>query len=117
VVKFTTAVGHLESVGRQADRDLRLRDTDIDWPLAELWVGGALLEGPAEVEATPLILTLDAPPEELLWLALHPAGDWICEELGITKLPISARYRPAVYPAWNCRDRHVLRFWGRRLRK
>ena len=111
-MKFATSVGHLESVGRQADDYLRLRDTDIDWPLAELWVGGALLEGPSELETTPLILMLDAPPEELTWLALHPGGDWICEDLRVTKRPISARYRPTVYPAWNCRDRRVLRFWS-----
>ncbi len=111
-VKFATSVGHLESVGQQANEFLRLRDSDIGSPLDELWVGSELLDGPAELEATPLVLVLDAPPDDLPWLALHSAGDWICEQLRLTKRPISWRYRPSVYPAWNCRDRRVLRFWS-----
>ena len=66
------------------------RDPDIGWPLDELWVGSELLDGPAEIEATPLVVVLDASPEDLPWLALHPAGDWICEQLGLTKRPISS---------------------------
>jgi hypothetical protein len=111
-VKFATSVGHLESVGQQANEYLRLKDSDIGWPLDELWVGSELLDGPAEIEATPLVLVLDVPPENLPWLALHPAGDWICEQLRLTKRPISWRYRSTVYPAWNCRDRQVPRFWS-----
>jgi hypothetical protein len=111
-VKFATSVGHLESVGQQANDYRRLRESDVGWPLDELWIGSELLDSPAELEATPLILVLDAPPEELTWLALHPAGDWICEQLRLTKRPISWRYRPSVYPAWNCRDRRVVRFWS-----
>ena len=111
-MKFATSVGHLEDVGQQANDCLHLRDSDISWPLDELWVGSELLDGPAELETTPLILSLDTPPDELTWLALHPAGDWICEQLRLTKRPISWRYRPSVYPAWNCRDRRVVRFWS-----
>lgn len=94
-VKFATSVGHLESVGQQANDYRRLRESDVGWPLDELWIGSELLDSPAELEATPLILVLDAPPEELTWLALHPAGDWICEQLRLTKRPISWRYRPS----------------------
>jgi hypothetical protein len=43
-VKFATSVGHLESVGQQANEQLRLRESDIGWPLEELWVGSELLE-------------------------------------------------------------------------
>jgi hypothetical protein len=111
-VKFATSVGHLESVGRQANDYRRSRESDIGWPLDELWVGTELLDSPTELEATPLILVLDAPPEELTWLALHPAGEWTCEQLRLTTRPIAWRYRPSVYPAWNCRDRRVVRFWS-----
>jgi hypothetical protein len=114
-VKFATSVGHLEDVGQQANDYLRLRDSDIPWPLDELWVGSDLLDGRTELETTPLILSLDAPPDDLTWLALHPAGDWICEQLHLTKRPISWRYRPSVYPAWNCRDRRVVRFWSAKV--
>ena len=89
-MKFATSVGYLESIGQQANEYLRFEDPDIGWPLDELWVGSELLDGPAEIEATPLVVVLDASPEDLPWLALHPAGDWICEQLGLTKRPISS---------------------------
>jgi hypothetical protein len=45
-------VGHLESVGQQANDYRRLRESDVGWPLDELWIGSELLDSPAELEAT-----------------------------------------------------------------
>lgn len=91
---------------------MRLRETDIGWPLEELWVGGQLLEGPSELEAGSVVLVLNEPGEELPWMALHSSGEWIGEQLRMGKRPMLWCYRPAVYPAWNHRHRRVLRFWS-----
>lgn len=115
-VKYATAVSRLQSLAQEAnDRWLRLGETDIGWPLDELWVGGRLLDGPAgpeELDTTAVILVLDEPADELPWLALHASGEWIGDQLRLTKLPIMWVYRPAVYPAWNAQYRRVLRFWS-----
>jgi hypothetical protein len=112
-VKYATAVSRLQSLAEEAnERWLRLGETDIGWPLDELWVGGELLDGPDELDSTAVILVLDEPADELPWLALHASGEWIGDQLRLTKLPIIWTYRPAVYPAWNARHRRVLRFWS-----
>ena len=97
-----------------ADR-LRLRDTDLGWPLEELWVTGGLLEHRSEVEAGSVVLVLDLPPEELPWLATHPAAGWVGAELRLGKRPFLWSYRPALWPVWNHRHRRVARFWSARF--
>lgn len=96
-----------------ADR-LRLRDTDLGWPLEELWVTGDLLEDRSELEAGSVVLVLDLPPEELPWLATHPAGEWVRADLRLGKRPLLWSYRPALWPVWNHRHRRVARFWSAR---
>src|ERR1700730_8633744 len=112
-VKYATAVNRLQTLAEEAnDYWRRLGQTDIGWPLDELWVADRLLEGPDELESTAVILILDEPADELPWLALHASGEWVGDQLRLTKLPITWVYRPAVYPAWNARYRRVLRFWS-----
>jgi hypothetical protein len=93
---------------------LRLRDTDIGWPLEELWVTGDLLEGRSELETGSVVLVLDLPPAELPWLATHPAGEWVGAELRLGKRPFLWSYRPALWPVWNHRHRRVARVWSAR---
>ncbi|HLY81461.1 MAG TPA: hypothetical protein VKQ71_00680 [Acidimicrobiales bacterium] len=112
-MKYATAVSRLQSVAEEAnDHWLRFGDTEIGWPVDELWVAGELLDGPEELDALAMILMLDEPVDELPWLALHASGEWVGERLRLTKLPIAWAYRPAVYPAWNARYQRVLRFWS-----
>ncbi len=112
-MKYSTAVGRLRSLAGEANSIwLRLADTDIGWPLDELWVAGELLDGAAELETMAVILMLDEPADDVPWLALHPSGEWVGEQLRLTKLPIRWSYRPAVYPAWNPQHHRVLRFWS-----
>jgi hypothetical protein len=106
-------VGHLRTVGEEAaDYHLRLDGSPIPWPLAALWVGGELLDGPSELEETTIVLMLDEPTAEVSWLALNPAGEWIASRLRLPKLPIRWFYRPAAYPAWSHEVRRVVRFWS-----
>ncbi|MGF1599147.1 MAG: hypothetical protein ACFCVK_19890 [Acidimicrobiales bacterium] len=42
-MKPSTAVRHLVEMAAEASDLLRLRDTDIGWPLEESWVAGELL--------------------------------------------------------------------------
>lgn len=64
-----------------ASENLRLRNTDIGWPLEELWVTGELLSRASEVDTGAVVLVVDVPATEMPWLALHPTGEWIGEQL------------------------------------
>jgi len=90
---------------------LRLRDTDIGWPLEELWVTGELLGLADTVDAGSVVLVLDVPADELPWLALHPAGEWVGDQLRLGKRPIRWCYRPLAWPVWNHEHRRLVRFW------
>jgi hypothetical protein len=111
-VKVATAVGHLVTMGDTATERLRFRETEIGWPLEELLIGGALLEKGEGIDAGDVILALDVPTDELPWLALHPAGEWIGSQLRLGKIPFRWCYRPLLWPAWNARYRRVVRFWS-----
>ncbi len=95
-----------------ANDRLRLRPTEIGWPLDEMWATGALLEPADEIDHGTVVLMIDLPPDELPWLAVHPTAEWIGEQLRLGKRPISWIYRPMTWPAWNVRDRQVTRFWS-----
>ncbi len=97
-----------------ATDSVRLRDTDLGWPLEELWVTGDLLEHRSELQTGSVVLVLDLAPEELPWLATHPAGEWVGAELRLGKRPFLWSYRPTLWPAWNHRHRRVARFWSAR---
>lgn len=110
-MKRSTALRHLLEMATQATDLLRLRDTDIGWPLEELWVTGDLLDTTGELESGSVILVLDLPPAELPWLALHPAGEWVGEQLRLGKRPMQWCYRPVGWPPWNARHRRAARVW------
>ncbi len=110
-VKRATAVGHLVELGAAASERLRLRETDIGWPLEELWAAGELLEERQQLEAGTVVLVLDLPPDELPWLATHPAAEWVGSELRFGRRPFFWSYRPALWPVWNHRHRRLVRFW------
>ena len=97
-----------------ATERLGLRDTDIGWPLEEMWVSGDLV-GPADTfEAGSVVLVLDIPSEELPWLARHPAGEWIGDQPRLGKRPMTWCYRPLARPVWNPHHRRLARFWSAR---
>ena len=93
---------------------LRFRDTEIGWPLEELWVTGELLGPTDTLDAGAVVLVLDVPADELPWLAVHPAGEWIGDLLRLGKRPISWWYRPVAWPVWNLEHRRLVRFWTAR---
>jgi len=111
-VKRSTAVRHLVEMAEVASERLALRHADFGWPLEELWVTGDLLGVADTVEAGSVELMLDVPPDEVPWMALHPAGEWIGRELRHGKRPMMWCYRPLVWPVWNHRNRRLTRFWS-----
>ncbi|MDQ4070420.1 MAG: hypothetical protein M3203_13270 [Actinomycetota bacterium] len=113
-MKRATAVGHLVEMATVSSDRLRLRQTDIGWPLEELWAGGELLEDHQQLEAGTVVLVVDLPPDELPWLATHPAAEWVGGELRLGKRPFLWSYRPALWPVWNHRHRRLVRFWTAR---
>ena len=91
---------------------LRLRSTEIGWPLEELWISGQLLDPIDDVEHGSVVLVLDLMPDALPWLAAHPRAEWVGEQLRLGKRPIAWHNRPLAWPAWNVSDRRVTRFWS-----
>lgn len=113
-MKRSTAIGHLLEMAEVATERLRLRDTDIGWPLEEMWVTGDLLGLSETVETGSAVVVLDLPAEELSWLTLHPAGEWVGDQLRLGKRPMGWCYRPLAWPVWNHEHRRLVRFWSAR---
>ncbi len=111
-MKRSTAIGHLVEMAEVATEQLRLRDTGIGWPLEEIWVTGELLGLTETLEVGAVVLTLDLPTDELPWLALHPAGEWIGHQLRLGKRPLRWCYRPLAWPVWNHENRRLARSWS-----
>ncbi len=95
-----------------ATERMRLRETDIGWPLEEMWVTGELLGLSETIEAGAVVLVLNVPAQELPWLALHPAGEWVGDQLRLGKRPLRWCYRPLTWPVWNPEHRQLVRFWS-----
>ena len=95
-----------------ANERMRLRDTDVGWPLEEMWVTGDLLGTAETLDAAAVVLVLDIPAEELPWLAFHPAGESIGDQLRLGKRPLRWCYRPVTWPVWNHDHRRLARFWS-----
>jgi len=110
-VKRSTAVRHLREMAATATEMMRLRESEIGWPLEELWIAGELVTGAQDIEAGAIVLMLDVSPQELPWLAAHPTGDWVGDRLRLGKRPFHWFYRPALWPAWNPAHCRVIRFW------
>jgi hypothetical protein len=113
-VNYSTAVRHLGEMAEVASESLGFRDTTFGWPLEELWIGGQLLEFPRELERGSVVLRFNLPENELPWLADQQDANWAAERLRLGKRPYRWAYRPMAWPAWNCRDRRVARFWSAR---
>ena len=111
-VKRSTAIRHLVEMATEATDLLRLRETAIGWPLEELWATGDLLDTGGDLETGAVILLLDVAPDEVPWLAKHPAGEWVGDRLRLGKRPMLWCYRPSVWPPWNARHRRVARVWA-----
>ncbi len=111
-VKRSTAVRHLVEIGEIASERLGLRETEIGWPLEELWVAGELLSAAESFDAGSVLIVLDVPADELPWLAIHPVGEWVGEQLRLGKRPLYWCYRPLGWPPWNHRHRRVVRVWS-----
>lgn len=64
-VKRSAAVRHLVEMAATASENLRLRNTDIGWPLEDLWVTGELLGRASEVDTGAVVLVVDVPATEM----------------------------------------------------
>jgi hypothetical protein len=110
-VKYARAVHHLREIAEAASEFLSFRDTTFGWPLDELWIAGELLKFPQELDVGSLVLRINLPANKLPWLGEQGDASWVAERLRLGKRPFLWVYRPSAWPAWNCRDRQVVRFW------
>ncbi len=111
-MKRSTAIRHLVEMGEEATDLLRLRGSDLGWPLEEIWASGELLDSNGDLDVGTVILLLDVAPAELPWLAIHPAGESVGERLRLGKRPMLWCYRPSAWPPWSARHRQVARVWA-----
>ena len=111
-MKRSTAIGHLVEIGEVSSEKLRLRGTEIGWPVEELWVAGDLLGFADTVDAGSVVLVLDVPPDEASWLAINRAGEWAGDQLRLRKRPLLWCYRPLAWPVWNHQHRRLVRYWS-----
>ncbi len=95
-VKRSTAIEHLVELAEVASQRLTLRDTNIGWPLEELWVTDDLLGLADSMEAGTVVLVFDLPAGELVWLALHPVAEWVGEQLRLGKADAVVLSSPGV---------------------
>lgn len=111
-MKRSTAIGHLVEMAEVATERLRLRESDIGWPLEEMWVTGDLLGDADTLDAGAVVLVLDLPAEQMSWMAIHPAGEWVGDDLRLGKRPLLWCYRPLSWPVWNHQHQRLVRFWS-----
>lgn len=111
-MKRSTAIRHLAELAEAASDGLGLRGTNIGWPLEELWATGELLGFADPIEVGTVVLVFDVPAEEMPWLARHPTGEWVGQQLRLGKRPMQWYYRPAARPVWNHELRRLVRFWS-----
>jgi hypothetical protein len=111
-VKRSTAIRHLVELAEVATGRVNPIRSSVDWPLTEMWVAGHLLDRVEEIDHGTVVLMIDLPPNELPWLAAHPTGEWVGEQLRLGKRPMLWTYRPATWPAWTYRNQRVARFWS-----
>ena len=110
-MKRSTAIRHLVEMGDAATELVERARSLGAAPLTELWVTGDLLTWADELDRGSVVLVLDLPPDQLTYLALEPAGEWVGAQLRLGKRPMAWSYRPAAWPVWNVRDRRLARFW------
>lgn len=111
-MKRATAIRHLVEMAAAAD-DLVDRARALGAaPLIEMWVTGDLLSSTDALEWASVVLVFDLPPDQLTWLARDPTAEWVAAHLRLGKRPIGWSYRPTAWPAWNVRDRRLVRFWA-----
>ena len=91
---------------------LRLWDSDIGWPVEELWVDGDVLSFADSVDAGCVVMVLNVPPEKAPWLVINRAGEWAGDQLRLGKRPLHWCYRPLEWPVWNHEHRRLVRFWS-----
>jgi hypothetical protein len=71
-----------------------------------------LLTDVATLDTAAVVMVLDAPADEMPWLALHPAGEAVGHLLRLGKRPVLWTYRPLAWPVWNHQNRRLVRFWS-----
>jgi hypothetical protein len=115
-MRRSTAVKQVADFVEKADEVHRLPGgvlvDIIDARLAGLWVGGAILENVDRIDSYQVVLVLDAPADEIPWLALHPDGEWYADRLRLTKASAAWFLRSTEHCVHNHELRELVRMWS-----
>jgi len=109
-VKRNVAIARLREFSERLDRLAALWG-DEPWAVGA-YVYGDVLSGAERFERQQLAFVIDAPPEEVTWLAVPPGSEGLVHQLRLDKYPVEVRWRPSVWPVWNHRIRAAVEFWS-----
>lgn len=107
-MKRSTALNRLADVAGALDRAGQLPGPRV----VAAYVFGALLDPASELEVLQLVLVVDEPPEELAWMSRPARLEALASLCRFDKLPVSWRWRPAVWPVWNHEISRAVRCWS-----
>jgi hypothetical protein len=110
-MKWARAVHHCEELARVC-ADMSGRPASI-FPLrvTSLWTFGQVLDSREDLDAIPVVLTVDLPAEDVAWLCSPVGAEHWSNATGIAKSPVVAIWRSTRAPLWNHRIRRPLLIW------
>ena len=108
-MKWTRAVHHL---GELAEKCAELPASFFRFQVVELWVFGALLDVPKDVEAIEVALVTDLPVEEVPWHGEPVGAEHWANSTRLSRNPFTPFWRSADAPVWNHRIERPALVWS-----
>lgn len=106
-MKRSTAISRLSDVVDGLDRAAAWPETTV----TAAFVFGAILDAETELDRIELVFVVAEPADAVPWMARPAHLEALAATLRFTKLPLSWRWRPMEWPAWNHEIDRALRVW------
>jgi hypothetical protein len=107
-MKHATAMSRLADVCDGLDRAAEWPDTSV----TGAFVFGASLDAEVDPDYVEVAFVVVEPPEVVPWMSRPAHLEALAAMLRFTKLPLSWRWRPAEWPAWNHEIERAVRVWS-----
>lgn len=109
-MKWSRAVHHVESLAQTCAR-MATPSPIFQLRVTELWVSGALLSRPAELETVSVALVVDLPADAVAWCSEPPGAQHWANAAKLSTAPIRVWWRSADVPVWNHRIERPALVW------